>query len=93
MSPHLYPLRMEYMILEQIKLGTPLLWIKTEDVDRINDFVINSKIRDFYSIIPNLGFSKLVDKTWKPVLVDFPNQTMEALPKIQHMILLLPIST
>jgi ATP-dependent 26S proteasome regulatory subunit len=64
---------MEYMILEQIKLGTPLLWIKTEDIDRINDFVINSKIRDFYSIIPNLGFSKLVDKTWKPVLVDFPN--------------------
>jgi len=61
------------MILEQIKLGTPLLWIKTEDVDRINDFVINSKIRNFYSIIPNLGFSKLVEKTWKPVLVDFPN--------------------
>ena len=58
------------MLLSQVKLGTPLLWMKTEDIYRMNDYIVQSKIRDFYSIIPSIGFAKYVDNDWKPILVD-----------------------
>lgn len=61
------------MILQQIKLGSPSIWIKTDDVYRIIDYILYSDIRNFYTIAPDLGFSKYIDGQWKPILIDFPH--------------------
>ena len=58
------------MLLSQVKLGTPLVWMKTDDIYRMNAYIIQSKLRDFYSIIPSIGFAKYVDSQWKPILID-----------------------
>lgn len=62
------------MILKHIKLGTPSLWIKTDDIYRISDYVVSSGFRKFYSIIPDGGFSQYVDSQWKSVLIEFPTK-------------------
>jgi ATP-dependent 26S proteasome regulatory subunit len=70
------------MILEQIQLGFPAVWIKSDDIYRISDYILFSKLRSFYSIAPDLGFSQYVNGQWKQVLIDFPlpdspNQTIQ----------------
>lgn len=61
------------MILEQIQLGFPAVWIKSDDIYRISDYILLSKLRNFYTIAPDLGFSQHVDGQWKQILVDFPH--------------------
>ena len=61
------------MILEQIQLGAPAVWIKSDDIYRISDYILFSKLRNFYSIAPDLGFSQHIDGQWKQILVDFPH--------------------
>jgi ATP-dependent 26S proteasome regulatory subunit len=60
------------MILEQIQLGSPAVWIKSDDIYRISDYILLSGLRNFYSIAPDLGFSQYIDGQWKQVLIDFP---------------------
>lgn len=66
------------MILKHIKLGTPSLWIKTDDVYRISDYIISSGLRNFYTITPDGGFSQYLDSEWKSVLIDFPTEDGES---------------
>ena len=62
------------MLLSQVKLGTPSIWMKTSDIYRMNDYILSSKLRQFYSIIPGIGFSKYVNNQWKPILVDMQTE-------------------
>ncbi|MBM3682334.1 MAG: hypothetical protein FJW84_02640, partial [Actinobacteria bacterium] len=65
------------MLIEQIKSGNPVLWVKTPDCSRIADFIVNSKLREFYTIDLTNGFSYYdTDKqTWKPILVEILDPT------------------
>lgn len=72
------------MILKHIKLGTPSLWVKTDDIYRIFDYIVNSGIRSFYSIVPEKGFAKYIDSEWKSVLIDFPTESGESIQKITY---------
>lgn len=61
------------MLLSQIKLGHPAIWIKTPDVARSFDSILKFSNRKFYTIDPILGFCEYVDNSWKQVIVEFPN--------------------
>jgi ATP-dependent 26S proteasome regulatory subunit len=61
------------MLLSQIKLGHPAIWIKTADVARSFDSILKFSDRKFYTIDPILGFSEYVNNSWKQVIVEFPN--------------------
>lgn len=58
------------MLLSQVKLGTPSLWMKTKDSYRMIDYLLASNLREFYMIHSDFGFSKFVNKQWLPILVD-----------------------
>jgi len=65
------------MLIEQIRSGNPVLWVKTPDCSRIADFIVNSKLREFYTIDLTDGFSYYdADKqVWKPILVEMLDPT------------------
>jgi len=62
----------EIMLIDQIKSGNPVLWVKTPDCARITDFIVTSGLRNFYTIDLSNGFSRYCNstRTWKPILVD-----------------------
>jgi ATP-dependent 26S proteasome regulatory subunit len=64
------------MLLSQIKLGYPSIWIKTTDIARSVSSVISFSDRSFYTIDPTKGYSKYVDGSWKSVLVQMPDPNM-----------------
>lgn len=64
------------MLLDEIQLGYPNIWIKDSDYSRTLDVVTSTtSARDYYTIDFSSGFSQYVDGSWKPVLV--PNPMVE----------------
>lgn len=61
------------MLLSQIKLGYPAIWIKTTDTARSVSSIISFSDRSFYTIDPIKGYSKYVNGSWKPVLIPMPD--------------------
>ena len=59
-------------MLEKIKLGYPNIWIKNSDPLRMQDIILSSVSRDYYTIDFSSGFSKYTDGSWKSVLVENP---------------------
>lgn len=66
------------MLVDQIKSGNPVLWVKTPDCARITDFIVNCGLKDFYTIDLSNGFSRYCakSKTWKPILVEIFDPTL-----------------
>ncbi len=60
------------MLLQQIQLGIPAIWIKTTDPYRIEEYITSFSKRNYFTILPN-GFSRFVDGNWKQVLVELPD--------------------
>jgi ATP-dependent 26S proteasome regulatory subunit len=60
------------VLLDKIKLGYPNIWIKNSDPFRIQDVVLSTVSRDFYTIDFSTGFSKYIDNSWKSILVENP---------------------
>jgi ATP-dependent Zn protease len=60
------------MLLEQIKTGNPVLWIKTPDCARMVEYIVNSDLKNFYTMDLLNGFSGYckTTRTWKPILVE-----------------------
>ena len=60
------------MLIDQIKSGNPVLWVKTPDCSRMIEFIVNSGLKNFYTIDLSNGFSYYdnASKNWKPVLVE-----------------------
>jgi ATP-dependent 26S proteasome regulatory subunit len=63
------------MLFDKIKLNYPNLWIKDTDFSRTVDIVTSTIDREYFVIDFTLGFSQLIEGTWKGVLV--PNPTVE----------------
>lgn len=61
------------MLLSQIKLGNPAIWIKTPDIARSFSDILSLSNRNLYTIDPNLGFSTYQDGNWKQMLVEMPD--------------------
>jgi AAA+ superfamily predicted ATPase len=61
------------MLFSQIKLGVPSIWLKTSDYSRTTEAIVKFNNRSFYTIDPIKGYSKLVDKEWKSILVKMPD--------------------
>lgn len=60
-------------MFNEIKLNFPNIWIQDTDPFRIIDIIISVfPHRSYYVLHPDLKFSKYVDNTWKPVLVENP---------------------
>lgn len=71
------------MIFNQIKLGYPSLWIKSEDVHKTTESIVNHDFRTYFMIDPVKGFSEYVNGTWKPLLIPILNpETGEEVPKV-----------
>jgi ATP-dependent 26S proteasome regulatory subunit len=56
------------MLLQQIQLGIPAIWIKTTDPFRLEEYITSFSKREYFTILPD-GFSRFVDGVWKQVLV------------------------
>lgn len=61
------------MLLSQIKLGYPAIWVNTSDISRSLQSIINFSQRNFYTIDPLNGFCQYVNGSWKQVLVEMPH--------------------
>jgi SpoVK/Ycf46/Vps4 family AAA+-type ATPase len=61
------------MLLSQIKLGYPAIWVKTTDTARSVSGITSFSDRSFYTIDPIKGYSKYTDGIWKSVLVSLPD--------------------
>ena len=59
------------MLLQQIQLGIPSIWIKTTDPYRIEEYITSFAKRKYFTILPE-GFSQFVDGQWKQILVSIP---------------------
>lgn len=57
------------MLYQQIHLGVPAIWVQTQDFDRVTQTVLNFKSRTYYTMLNGI-FSKYVDNSWKPVLIE-----------------------
>jgi len=62
-------------MLNEIKIGYPALWIKTTEYSRVISNIVSFDFRDYYMIDPQQGLSKYVDSDWKPVLVEFTDES------------------
>lgn len=60
------------MLFDDLKLHYPNIWIQDDDPARIMDLVNRTIDKQYYTIDPTLGFSQLVDGTWRTVLVPNP---------------------
>lgn len=62
------------MLFNQIKLGFPSIWVKSQDQYKVIETIVNyNKNRLYFTIDSSLGFCQYVDDAWKPVLVEMPN--------------------
>lgn len=57
-------------LAEHIRLRTPLIWNKTDEPERVIDFVANFSDRDVYRIDPFKGLSHFVEDRWKVCIVE-----------------------
>lgn len=62
------------MIFSQIQLGMPSIWLKTSDIYRSIENIINFDNRDYFTINTDKGFSKFIDNQWKSILVEIPDR-------------------
>ena len=62
------------MILNNIKLGYPALWIKTPEFGRTIDFITSLDFRDYFMVDPVDGFCQYVDGQWKSVVVQMMDE-------------------
>lgn len=62
------------MIFSQIQLGLPSIWLKTSDIYRSIENIINFDNRDYFTINTDKGFSKFIDNQWKSILVEIPDR-------------------
>lgn len=62
------------MLFNQIKLGFPSIWVKSQDQYKVIETILNYNTnRLYFTIDSSLGFSQYVNGQWKPLLVDMPN--------------------
>lgn len=62
------------MILNHIKLGYPALWVKTAEIARTIDYVLNFDFREYYNVDPINGFCQYVDGQWKSIAVQMVDE-------------------
>lgn len=60
------------MLLKQIQLGFPAIWVKTTDPYRLEEFVTSFSKRHYFTI-NNEGLSRYVNGKWKPILISLDN--------------------
>lgn len=58
------------MIYNQVKLGYPALWIKTQEQSRAVDYLLKFDFRSFFKIDSDKGFCQYIDGEWKSILVE-----------------------
>ena len=61
------------MLLSQIKLGYPAIWVKSKDISRSFNSVVSFSDRTFYTIDNKNGYSKYENGSWKSMLVELPD--------------------
>lgn len=62
------------MLFSQVQLGTPAIWLKTLDPYRSIECLTSFENRDYYTIDSTNGFSKYINNSWKPILVEIPDR-------------------
>jgi len=74
------------MLHSQVQLGVPAIWLKTPDVYRAQEIVLSFENKDFYSLLPDTGFSMYKDNTWKsvPVLAPSPVNPEEMCERVVY---------
>jgi AAA+ superfamily predicted ATPase len=60
------------VLLNQIQLGIPAIWVKTDDPFRLEDYIVSFSKRKYFTISNN-NFSQYVNGSWKPVLISIEN--------------------
>lgn len=58
------------MILENIQLGVPNIWVVSNDVNKIVDVITSVCDNSLFIMDTEKGFSQYVDGKWKPVLIE-----------------------
>ena len=66
------------MLLEQVQIGSPLLWVKTEDSSRLKEYLVASSSKRFYTIDIVNGFCEYdkQENKWRPFLVEILDPTL-----------------
>jgi len=62
------------MLLNNIKLGYPALWLKTTELSRSVDYITKFDFRDYFIIDSTDGFSQYIDNKWKSIVVEMLNE-------------------
>ena len=60
------------MLYQQMRLGTPAIWIQTQDFNRVVSNICAFPDRIYYSMIPG-SFSIYDNGKWKPILIEIPD--------------------
>jgi ATP-dependent 26S proteasome regulatory subunit len=60
------------MLLDEIQLGYPNVWVKDSDFSRTLDIITSTLDREYYMLDFANGFSHYSEGSWKPVLVSNP---------------------
>lgn len=61
-------------LAEHLKIGTPLIWVNTDEPERLTDIVVSDTRRPIYRIDPFEGLMTYKKGTWKKVIVDVEGQ-------------------
>jgi len=62
------------MLFSQIQLGVHSIWLKTPDIHRSIESILNFPNRTYFQIDSENGFSQYIDNEWLPVLVQMQDQ-------------------
>lgn len=73
------------MLLQQLQLGVPAIWVKTTDPFRVEEYITSFSKREYFTISSD-GFSRFINGSWKPVLIsiDDPNDSSNKIHKTTH---------
>lgn len=58
------------MLLNELKLGHPAIWLKTTEFSRAVETLTKYDFRDFYTVDYQSGFSVFQDNIWKTILIE-----------------------